>query len=453
VPVDTSIYQNQTKPDPLGAVGGAIGIANQFTQNRILQNNAQQSNLGLAADQANMQNLQQAMNPDGTLDVGKYNSLTANSPGAYRGTQFMQAAANASTAQTGAASAGMNLASDQVNNFATRAAPLLAQPVVKGQPDPVTPDAVLGIATDMLHSGMISRQQWARMNVEVRTTPNLRVYLQNKLGGAIGAAAQTTPGPAIQTPGGVVTPTTQQNIVRATTPAATPSAIGGTSAAAPGSVTSMAPGATDTIAANVNAYNADQQVASGKLANTRSLISAIPLMEQLGPGGAGPGSNQWNQVKSFLVSQNVISPDATNVDVRQEAKKYLDKYVATNPIAGRSDQAQNLAQQSNSNLDISMKAALALAKGAVGYDRMDAAFPTYYAKLHPNMSQAGPDYLSSKTQYYANMDPRGFSFDTLNPAEQRDLLKTIGPKGSPSYEKFKNSVQAYHDTLGAGGNQ
>ena len=41
MPVDASIYQNRTPPDPIAGLGGTVNLANALTQNQILNANNQ----------------------------------------------------------------------------------------------------------------------------------------------------------------------------------------------------------------------------------------------------------------------------------------------------------------------------------------------------------------------------------------------------------------------------
>jgi hypothetical protein len=443
----------------MAAVGSAVGLANGLLQNKIAN---QEFNSRQAVGNA----FQGAVQPDGTVDTGAAAKAIQADPNAAYGAA--DALAKAAGLQ------GQNLSNQQsdvaqsqarMNDFYTSLGPLLAN---GGTP---TRSQIIGTATDLLNQGRLKAKDFMAINAEVpfdnKAVPN---YAQNKFGSALSASQQASPGPAVATTAGQFTPTAGQFFRGATTGGGGPVAraadgtpvptdrqgnsVSSTGQKVPnaanqpaGLQTGPAMGTAENLKANIDAYNTDQTTAAQKLANVRNLTTALPLMEQAGTGAAGPGSPIYNQVRSFLVTAGALDPNQTNVNLPQEINKYLYKYVSTNPVADRSNEAQNLAAASSPNLSISMPAAIHLAKSAIGFDRMDAAVTKAYDNAHPNRGQAGPDYLKFKNNFYSSqLDPNAFSYDQMEPDEQRKYVKSLGPKDQAPYQNFKRSIQMAHDT-------
>ena len=87
-------------------------------------------------------------------------------------------------------------------------------------------------------------------------------------------------------------------------------------------------------------YQDDLATASSKMQGVQQLTQALPLIQQLGTTGSGPGSPAFNKVKSALITAGVLSPDTSDVAAFDEAKKYLSNYVSRSALAGRSDMGQ-----------------------------------------------------------------------------------------------------------------
>lgn len=456
MPVDVSFY-GQRPPDPVAGISSAVGLANGIVQNRIAQQE-------LASRQAIGNAFQNAVGPNGQFDPNAALTGVAGDPaGAYGAPEAVQRALTARTTNLANQGAEVEQSQTRMNDFYNSLGPLLAD-----KNNPPTRAQVIGLATDMLHQHRILPQDFSAITTELPLDNGaVAGYAQNKFGSALSASQQASAGPEVSTSAGKFTPTVGQFFRGATAGGPTATAADGTpvqtdrqgnavspttgqkapnAVPPPGVQTGPAMGTSENIQTNINAYNADQNLATARLSNARNLTTAIPMMEQVGAGAAGPGSQPWNQVKSFLVTQGFINPNSSDVNVRQEIAKYLYKYVSTNPVAARSDEAQNLAAASSPNLDLAMTAALHLAKSAVGFDRMDSAVTKAYDLAHPGQPQAGPDYLKFKTDYTASHDPRAFSFDLLDPTEQRKLVGSLGGKNSSDYKKFVNSLQTAHDT-------
>lgn len=214
--------------------------------------------------------------------------------------------------------------------------------------------------------------------------------------------------------------------------------------------TDLGSGQGTTLSTNQAAFTADQQGSAAKLAGLRPLQTALPLIEKLSNTAFGPGSAGWSQVKAGLITSGIIPANTTDVDMRQEVNKYLHVYSGQARGAERSDQGLQQATASTPNLDLTQGANLALVKNQIGMDRMDAALPLAFDKLHPTLPEKA-QYGTYKSQYYQNQDPKAFQFDLMTPQERKDYLTGLGvtfdkngapqrpANPSPAYKKFANS--------------
>lgn len=199
--------------------------------------------------------------------------------------------------------------------------------------------------------------------------------------------------------------------------------------------------------AGQKAYSEDLSGAATRVSGTQPLLKAIPLLESLGAAGAGPGSEAWNRAKNFLVTQGVLNENASNADVRDEVKKYLNQYVGKSGVAQRSDMGQALAEQSSPNLGTAQKATLELARNAIAYDRMEAARPLSYKDK--------PDgYLKYKAEWTQTQDPRAYRIDLMPITDRAELMKSElaklkggKPEEKKSAERFFRSLRNAHSTI------
>lgn len=426
MPVDVSFY-NQQPQNALSGLGGTIGIANGIVQNRIANTESQMLQSELGSRQAIGNAFSAAVDPaTGSVDPSKVNTGIASNPAAaYGAPGALQSSATLQGAGLSNQAQNVNQSGARFGDLYTSLTPLLSTN------KPVQYSDVINTAGDLLRQGRLLPQDFTAFVNEVPRDPKqLTSYVQKKSQSVLPVASQENPAvTGVNSAGQPVTGTAGQLINRATTPTS--------SSEPPGVTTTLPPGEADKIAANRAGFVNDLQTSSGKIANIRNLTTAIPMLEAIGPGGAGPTSPQWAQARSFLQTNGIIGQNDNDPNViRDKAQKYLEKYVSTNPIAGRSDQAQGLAAMASPNLDTAMSATVGLAKSAVGFDRMDAALPLIYAKQNPKDQS---DYLTGKTTLQNSLDPRAFSLDLLNPTERATLQKSLGSKDSPAYKKFVNS--------------
>lgn len=438
MPVDTSFYNQQPQSVIPGGLPGAVGLANAFTQNRMLNTENQILQNQFQGNMALGNIYQQSLNPDGTVNTAALNrNIAAGGPAVgYVAPQAYQN--SAALAGTNLANQGAQVGQSQarMNDFYNSLAAL--------PPDQRTRAGAISLAAQYVHDGRLLATDMPGIIGEMPTDDTaIPKFIAGKQASTLAPsdqAAQTVTGVSPTT--GQQTFGTKGQFVREAAPS---SASNGESG---GITTTLPAGAADSFAANSAAYNQDYQKSAATLSNVRNLTTAIPLLETLGSSAAGPGSQSLAQLQSFLESHGIIKPGQTGVDVRAEAQKYLSRYVGVNPAAGRSDMAQDLTAHSSPSLDTPLAATLALAKSNVGFDRMDAAAPLAYAQAHPNASaNFAPDYNKFKADFVKNNDPRAYAFDLMTPAERQGVVTSLGKPGSAAYERFRNSLQT---AVGAG---
>lgn len=414
--IDTSIYNNVGKgPDPYAAVNNALGMANAFTQRQLLQNQLQQSNMGLAADQGinAAYSDPSVLNPDGTLNSAAANRAIIAKGGGFHAAPYIAnntSIAGGQISNTNSAAAG---GQDQVSNA------IAAMNSIASNPNASRGD-LIAEASKRVHAGLLTSQGYHSIVDNMPTNDALAVkYIKTKTGGMIPAPSQATP------------------TVAGVNPDLTPKVVTGGDAASmarqPGGFAGSAtPGAAETAANDQKIYQEDQQRSAATLGGLRSLENALPLVEKLSHENFGPGSPELAKLKGILDTAGVTDPASTSLPGRQEAGKYLLKYAQGAVSAGRSDNALSAAIGSNPNLDLTQPANLALIKKQIAMDKADAAMPFAYKQL----AKPGQSWTDFKSGYYPSIDTRAFGINTMSPEERDSLYKSLGPKDSPAFQKF-----------------
>ena len=126
----------------------------------------------------------------------------------------------------------------------------------------------------------------------------------------------------------------------------------------------------------------DQAAAALYGARTFPLKQAIPLMDKLGEGGTGPGSETLNHLKSFFLTQTPQSlkdlgatPDKINVANYDELKKYLTQYAQrqAEALGPHTNQGLSTTLTGQPNVEISNMAGAQLLRATLGVERMNHA--------------------------------------------------------------------------------
>ena len=210
-----------------------------------------------------------------------------------------------------------------------------------------------------------------------------------------------------------------------------------------GPVTGLAPGVAE---AETRAGGASgEQLAHARIAASNyqrdifPLTQAIPALERLGTKGTGPGTEEINQLKSFILSNvpGVKSEDfkGTVADY-DKAKKYLTDFVNQTGSTGTNDKLA-AAFAGNPSVGISNAAAVDVAKSALALRKMQQAAIINFERLGLPASQ----FSRYMTQTMNTLDPRAFGFDLIKDAKkQKALIDDLKSKPAEA-ENFRKSYE------------
>lgn len=163
------------------------------------------------------------------------------------------------------------------------------------------------------------------------------------------------------------------------------------------------------------------------------LEQAIPALEKLGKTGTGPGTEEFNHIKSFLQSAGIPGLDTEKIKTFDEAKKYLTDFVNQNGNTGTNDKlAASFA--GNPSVGISNAAAIDVAKSALTLRRAKQA--QLYAFETSGKSEE--DYPKEAGKWAREHDPRAYGFDLMTPEARKKVLESL-PAGKR--ELFMMDVQ------------
>lgn len=168
------------------------------------------------------------------------------------------------------------------------------------------------------------------------------------------------------------------------------------------------------------------------------LMQAIPALEKLGTKGTGPGTEEINLLKSFILS-NVPGVKETDFDNTvadyDKAKKYLTDFVNQTGSTGTNDKLA-AAFAGNPSVGISNAAAIDVAKSALALRRMQQAVILDFEKKGLPASQ----YSRYTAQLTNTLDPRAFGFDLIKKDKQEKLVSDL-KKNPNEAENFRKSYE------------
>jgi hypothetical protein len=372
----------------------------------------------LQSQQAVGSALQGAVGPDGTFDSAKaLSGIAANPNAAYGAGTGIMSALESRNIQIAGDTNAFNLArgqnaslQDAAGSLANAANPTDAINILTGiarrtnVPTPVLTSLISSIPQDPK-----AFRQWAGQYASVGQGP-----------GAANARSA------------VVNPDGSTSLVPQAALNTAPSGLGNAAGPA-GSIAPM-------TAASQAAYVKAQGDSAAISASLRPANQALGLLPNLSASDFGPGSNEYAQAKSLLISAGLLPPAATDVPIRQEFNKYLHQMVGGIPASGRSDEAQALATASSPNTDLTQPANAELLKNIIAMQKQNASVSQAYDATNPgDKSKAGFNQFAST--YFQNTDLRAFRFDTMTPQERRTTLDGLGKPNSPAYQKFINSLR------------
>lgn len=182
--------------------------------------------------------------------------------------------------------------------------------------------------------------------------------------------------------------------------------------------------------------NEDRGRESTFIQDITPLEKAKDALVRLGPTGTGPGTEQINEVKSFLTSMGIIDPSQELKDF-DEARKYLVQFARQ---AGDTNTNDKLAAAfaGNPSLGISNAAAVDVVKTAISLRRLQNAQIRAFDASGSNPA----DYAKWGNDFNASQDPVAYGFDMMDPAQRAKYVKGLDAKGK---EKFIQSLRTAID--------
>lgn len=173
------------------------------------------------------------------------------------------------------------------------------------------------------------------------------------------------------------------------------------------------------------------------------LETAIPALEKLGKTGTGPGTEEFNHIKSFLQSAGIPGLDTDKIKTFDEAKKYLTDFVNQNGNTGTNDKlAASFA--GNPSVGISNAAAVDVAKSALALRRMKQAQLVEFEKS----GLPDSEFTKWASRWQLGHDPRAFGFDLMSPDQRKKVIESFpeGKDGKPGpRDMFKLQVMDAHN--------
>lgn len=188
-------------------------------------------------------------------------------------------------------------------------------------------------------------------------------------------------------------------------------------------------------------YTDDLKAAANFPRTSLPLMKAIPLLEQLGKTGTGPGTDTWNHAMSFLQSWGVPIADPNNIKAFDETKKYLTDFVNQNGNLSTNDKMA-AAFAGNPSVEISNASATDVAKTALALQRMKQAQILAFGEQRDQSGAplTGDKYAEFAKNFAASQDPRAYGIDMMSPAAKQELDKEM-PVGSEARRRFNESLK------------
>lgn len=184
------------------------------------------------------------------------------------------------------------------------------------------------------------------------------------------------------------------------------------------------------------------------------LAQAIPALEKLGTKGTGPGTQTFNDLKSFVLSNvpGVKESDFGFGSVKDFDKvhKYLTDFVNQTGNSGTNDKLA-AAFAGNPSVKISNAAAADVAKAALALRRMQQSKYLGFEDSGLQPDQASKYFANGEIKYksgdgqtksikVSQLDPRAFGVDVMSPKAKKQLLEQLN-KNPREKELFDRSAE------------
>lgn len=481
MPIDPTIPLGiQQQPSPLASLQQPIQTAQGLLA-------LKQNQMQLGANQAISQAYQQSVNPDGTVDFNKLQSLAAqNGAGAFL-PQFMGQIAQQRNSQLQYDTGKLDLALKQQQGIRGMIGSLAVDPNV-GKAD--MSSKIAGQISNAVQSGILpldqglreiqsipgdpkSQAAWIQNHLinslsgeakiqalmpKVQTVDSggqINLVPLNPLTGQVGAPVTTisktlTPGEAAQNVD-VVDPQTgahyaitkAQQLAGGGAGAPAGAAQGYTGRYPQGSVpgglqTSLGPGQQSALAAQAGTSNTAAQTLHDAAADAPMRINLLEtardalngaLDKDGNPLDTGPGADWRNQAKSFI---NSLAPGLAqklgwtgNVQNYDEFKKILTNYASSvsGSLGTGTDARLNAAVTGNANPGISKLANEDILTKTIAAEKMRAAQDYAFQ----NSGLTTDKFNQWQSQWNKSVNPDAFAFASMNPEQQQKFLSRQSP--------------------------
>jgi hypothetical protein len=487
-PIDASIpLQGQLPQNPMQALQQPIQTASGLLALR-------QNQMQLGANQAISQAYQQSVNPDGTVDFNKLQSLAAqNGAGAFL-PQFMGQIAQQRNSQLQYDTGKLDLALKQQQGIRGMIGSLAVDPEV-GKTDMST--KIAGQISDAVQSGLLpldqgireiqsipgdprSQAQWIQnhlinslsgeakiqalmpQNVPVQTGAGTVLLNRNPLTGesTVGTTVQNALSPAeLAAPMTIIGPNGEQRqITRAQwlqmqggggVPNAPTGGSGGGytgrydqsgQGGAPGIQTSLSPAQQAASTAQGATSNAAAQQLHDSAADVPMRINLLEQARDALAGiTTGPGTDLNNQAKSLF---NSLAPDIAkkigwtgDVQNYDEFKKILTNYASSvsGSLGTGTDARLNAAVTGNANPSISKLANEDILAKTIAGEKMRSAQDYAFQ----NSGLTTDKFNQWQSQWNRAVNPDAFVFTSMNPQQQQKFIARQSPQ---QLAKFKSDL-------------
>lgn len=426
--VDTSIYKNLigNQKDPIKEAAGIMGLVGSMNQNKLFeQTYGARERIGDA--------YKRNVGPDGKInypglsrDIGQGGGFLAGEALGTAGTnatnQFaLDSAQTKYVQQSLSALASMkDLTPAHVARWATQASR-----------NGVSQDIISGIL-DSVYSESGKRDPKALRNALIR---------QGALSLGTGALEETEGPPTGEGAGTKITKGRKMELI-APGGASAPAAPG--QPAQEGMVSTNPPGFEKVAGAGADAYNSAVARSGRYAADIFPLKKALEGVIKLGPEGMGPGADEMNTLKSFLLTNKKYIPGADDIDPEkistfEQTKKYMVNLAGDNAarFGHGTDQALSTALAASPNVKLSQLAAKDLLIANIALRRMSQVQDLQAVEL--GFDKAPAKYGPWAAKWANNVDPRAFMIDEMDDVQKKRLFESI--KTPAQKEKFNRSVK------------
>lgn len=401
---DTSIYKTAEQPDPLNRLTGLLQMQGALQSQEIQRETLSR----LRSEQAAGQAYQQAVGPDGQVDVNKLGGIIAKDPNAaYSASQALRDATSLRGGQIGNQQAGTNLGITQQNQIANGLAGLVTDPTL-------TPEKATRFVDQQIAAGVIPADRGAQIKAEMAGMDG-RALRQYALGhystiSGVNAAAPQVIGTTPQ--GAQVVGTRGQAVAKQVTQG--------------GIVPELAPGQ-----AGAQAVDLEGAAKRGQSLNEQAdqvpqrkatLNNMLGLLNEFSSGkGAKTEANYRSALGRFG-----LDPGASVTGATEEFAKLANQIAAQQASQlGTTDQQQRTVMGANPSTEFSKLGNERVIAVLKGNEDAIAAKRDAFQRFKDANPQGSYDQFSAT--FNRDFDPRVFQYLNMGKAQREEFRKSLSP--------------------------